>query len=43
MSTYLTPDEPVEITWTPEGIEIVSACETEWWKERIAVRAKNYG
>lgn len=40
---YLAPEPPVEMTWTDEGIEVIAAVETEWWKEPIAVRARNYG
>lgn len=40
---YLAPEPPVEMTWTPDGVEVVAACETEWWKEPIAVRARNLG
>lgn len=33
----MTP-EPVEITWSPEGIEVIYGCEPEWLNTRASIR-----
>ncbi len=42
-SWYLTPPIPAEITWDPDGIEVVYGIEPEWWAEKLAYRAKVMG
>ena len=41
--TYLAAAEPAEITWGPDGIEVVAAVDREWWAEPLAYRAKQMG
>jgi len=37
---YLDPPEPAEITWTAEGVFVVSSVAREWWAEKVGTRAR---